>query len=93
MIKNLITNDEYIIDSLIGEGSFGKVYKIISKFNNSIFAMKIPIISNNFDKNKTKSILYLNNEITVLKKIGPYSGTVKLIDYEFDCYILMPYYL
>ena len=54
MIKNLITNDEYIIDSLIGEGSFGKVYKIISKFNNSIFAMKIPIISNNFDKNKTK---------------------------------------
>ena len=90
--KNLITNDEYIIDSLIGEGSFGKVYKIISKFNNSIFAMKIPIISNNFDKNKTKSILYLNNEITVLKKIGPYSGIVKLIDYEFDCYILMPYY-
>lgn len=92
MIKNLIINDEYTIDFLIGEGSFGKVYKIISKLNNLSFAMKIPIINNNFDKTKNKSIMYLNNEITILKKIGSYSGIVQLIDYEFNYYILMPYY-
>ena len=69
--KNKIGNkpDDFEILALLGEGQFGKVYKVISKLNNKIYAMKIVDLGKLKEQDEHKSYQLAMNEskfLTVL---------------------------
>ena len=77
---------DYKILKELGEGAFGKVYKVSDK-SGKVFAMKI--INKDRDKNQT-----FLKEITFGKEIGKHENVVEFIDYFEDKengYIILEY--
>ena len=73
-------NDYYIKDELLGQGSFGKVYKGRSKATNEVVAIKY------IDKKAMKphEVSLQMNEIEILKVVSNHTNVVKLIEYFED---------
>ncbi|OMJ68085.1 hypothetical protein SteCoe_34565 [Stentor coeruleus] len=76
-------SDRYALDSLLGEGNFGSVYKALDKKTDTYVAIKIE---------KTQKISQISMEVEVLKQISGENGFPKLIDfgkYEDKPYVVM----
>ena len=69
---NLLINDKYEINELIGEGTFGKVFSGINKRTNEIVAIKVQF------KNVAN---LLKREATIFNYFKDINGIPKLIDY------------
>jgi len=73
-------NDFYVKDDLLGQGSFGKVYKGRSKATNEIVAIKY------IDKKAMKphEVSLQMNEIEILKTVSNNPNVIKLIEFFED---------
>jgi serine/threonine protein kinase len=73
-------NEFYVKDDLLGQGSFGKVYKGRSKATNEIVAIKY------IDKKAMKphEVSLQMNEIEILKTVSNNPNVIKLIEYFED---------
>ncbi|OMJ70242.1 hypothetical protein SteCoe_31826 [Stentor coeruleus] len=65
-------SDRYTIDSLLGEGNFGSVYKALDKKTDSYVAIKIE---------KSQKISQISMEVEILRQITGEKGFPKLIDF------------
>ena len=65
-MADFLSRPNYKIIKAIGAGSFGKVYQILDKETNQIYALKKIELCNNKLKETLKSI---QSEITILKSI------------------------
>ena len=82
---NLLINDKYEINELIGEGTFGKVFSGINKRTNEIVAIKVQF------KNVAN---LLKREATIFNYFKDINGIPKLIDYgniDGFYYLIMDY--
>ena len=79
----------YILTKTIGEGSFGKVYKVRQRSTNKLFAMKLVKKDNKFQDGK-KDFL---NEIYILRKLD-HPNILKIFEFFTDkkyFYFIMDY--
>lgn len=65
-------SDRYILDTLLGEGNFGSVYKALDKKTDTFVAIKIE---------KSQKISQIDMEIDVLQHVSGEEGFPKLIDF------------
>ena len=88
-------NKNYTAVKVIGEGSFGKVYKVRHKFNGNLYALKI--VRNNSGKSskasKAEQGKNVMNELLILKKLE-HPNIMKVYEYftnESYIYIIMEF--
>ena len=82
--------DYYSVIKTIGEGSFGKVFKVKQKSTGNIFAMKLVSKSTNTHNTNNKNFL---NEIYILKKLD-HPNILKIYEYftnEKNWYFILEY--
>lgn len=78
-VKNLDTMEldmkasEFVFDSAVGSGAFGIVFKTTLRGYSNDIALK-----------RTSKINLVQNEIAMLKKIGPYPNIIKIFGYFRD---------
>ncbi|KAK8891437.1 hypothetical protein M9Y10_028646 [Tritrichomonas musculus] len=65
---NKLSLDDFVVQGLIGSGSFGKVYKVIQKQTNETFAAKIS--KEKIKDQKSQSFLDISREVDILSKIN-----------------------
>ena len=86
-------SEDYEIISLIGEGHFGKVYKVKSIINNNIFAMKI--LNRDILNQSSNDLEIMNNELDISRTILSMSHNDNIIHcygtYESPSQIAMIY--
>jgi calcium-dependent protein kinase len=78
--KKGLPSEEYLILKELGEGSFGKVFKVANKITNNIRAIKV-IKKFNLEKNYNKSKLY--DEIKILKDVD-HPNIIKIFEFFED---------
>ncbi len=83
-------SDCYVKDELLGQGSFGKVYKGRNNQTNEVIAIKY------IDKKSMKphEVSLQMNEIEILKVVSNHANVVKLIEYFEDShnfYLVLEY--
>lgn len=61
-------NIDFIIQNKIGQGSFGKVYKVKSKINNEIYAAKIS--QKELEESTAEMKIDISREVSILSKLN-----------------------
>ena len=82
-------HDFYILTKTIGEGSFGKVYKVRQRATNKTFAMKLVKKDKNFHEGNRDFL----NEIYILRKLD-HPNILKIFEFFTDkkyFYFIMDY--
>lgn len=87
MDDNLINAEKYFdlnlieVQEKIGEGSFGKVFKVKEKRTGAIFAAKMSMFNSDDDGNLKDLILNLVREINIISKLN-HPSIVKFIGFN-----------
>lgn len=77
--ESLAILENYILQTKIGSGAFGKVYKVKSKQNNKIYAAKISLYAINED---TQEIFQdISREVNIISKLN-HPSILKFISYS-----------
>eukprot|EP00835_Amoeboradix_gromovi_P005169 NODE_461_length_8173_cov_0.353604.p3 type:complete len:286 gc:universal NODE_461_length_8173_cov_0.353604:2844-1987(-) len=77
--QSLSRNDNYTLDTLIGSGSFAKIYKATRRTDKKLFAVK-EIYFRSLKKNEKKQIV---NEVNIMRELSS-SFLVRYIQREID---------
>ena len=70
LIKNNFYNNTFILESLLGKGGFGKVYKARHKIDNGIYAIKRIDINCKSLNSLLKNVLYVLNEVKSMMNLN-----------------------
>jgi serine/threonine protein kinase len=79
-LQNESSLKDYTIDKLLGQGAFGKVYKVCSKKNKQVYALKV-ILKEEVKKYKLEK--QMQNEVKIMYSLD-HANVVKLYDHFED---------